>query len=254
VVAKITSQQKLITRQVGNEAAEEVYWFADDAVNWYLIAEGDELTVVDAGLPTHWDLLQEGLDKLGYSVSDIKALILTHTDVDHIGFAERLRERDVPIWVHVNEHDDALAGGRSMPTRVLKHLWRPAMIRVMLAQMRAGAFSAPAISEVQTFEDGQELAVPGTPTTVHVPGHSVGQTAFWLADRRVLFVGDSLYTVDPLTGKGCDPMVGRFSEANIDQAKQSARVLAEFGEIAVLPGHGAPWEGNLGEVLKDKYT
>lgn len=246
-------EQAMITRQTGTEVADNVYWFAADGVNWYIIASDDELTIVDAGLPAHWELLQEGLETLEYEVTDVKALILTHTDIDHIGFAERLREHGVPIWVHEEEYADALDGGRNMPPRVLLHLWRPSVIRVMLASMRAGAFSVPAITDAQTFEDGQELDVPGTPTVIHVPGHTIGQSAFWFPDRTVLCVGDALFTVDSLTGKECEPAPGRLSEADINQAKQSIQVLAEFEEVTVLPGHGNPWHGHLGNAVATHF-
>lgn len=245
-----TGTEKIPT---GTEVADGVYRFAADAVNWYVVASDDGLTIVDAGLPTHWDRLQDGLDALGYELTDVEALVLTHTDVDHIGFAERLREHGVPIWVHVDEYDDALVGGRNMPPRVLLHLWRPPVIRIMLAQMRAGAFSVPAITAVRTFEDGQELDVPGEPTVIHVPGHTVGQCSFWLPDRKVLLCGDALFTVNVLNGMECEPEPGRFSEADVDRAKTSIRALAKFEDVTLLPGHGNPWNGHLGNALATRF-
>lgn len=245
----MSSKKQLISRQTATEVADGVYWFADNGVNWYVIEDDAELTVVDAGLPTHWDLLQDGLDAIGYDRDDIQALVLTHSDVDHIGFAERLRQHGVPVWVHVTEHEDALAGGRSMPPRVLRHLWRPSVMKIMITQVRAGAFSVQELRDVQTFEDGERLDVPGELFVIHVPGHTVGQCSFWLEDREILFCGDTLFTVDVLTGRGCEPASGRFSEADVDQAKRSTRVLAEYGGVTLLPGHGRPWSGNLGSVL-----
>ena len=69
-------------------------------VNSYLVEDAGAVTVVDAGLPGMWkDLLAE-LDSMGRSPADVRALVLTHGDVDHIGFAERLRrEYGVKVWV-----------------------------------------------------------------------------------------------------------------------------------------------------------
>ena len=47
---------------------------------------------------------------MGRSLGDVRALLLTDGDTDHIGFAARLqRECDVPIYVH--EADVARARG-----------------------------------------------------------------------------------------------------------------------------------------------
>ncbi len=243
------SQETLQTTHMGTEVTNGVYQFGADGINWYLVADDGELTVIDAGLPEHWQLLQEGLDALGFGLDDIEALILTHTDGDHIGFAERLRSHGVPVWVHVDEYDDALAGGRDPELRPLKYLWRPAFLRFFLSLMRKGFLSVQGITEAKTFEDGQELDVPGSPTAVHVPGHTVGQTAFWISDRRVLFSGDSLVTVDLKTGKECAPKITEVTDTDVDQAKRSTQRLAEYDDVTLLPGHGSPWTGDLSDTL-----
>lgn len=243
------SSESLSATHAGTEVADEVYRFGADGVNWYLVADDGELTIVDAGLPDHWELLHEGLDALGFDLSDIEALILTHTDADHIGFAERLQSHGVPVWVHVDEYDDALTGGRDMPPRVFLNMWRPSCIRFMLALWRAGVFSVEGITEPKTFEGGEELDVPGSPTTVHVPGHTVGQTAFWVPDRRVLFSGDSLVTIDVKTWNTWDPNVTEFSDADPYRAERSTQRLAAYHDVTLLPGHGPPWTGDLSDTL-----
>ena len=69
-------------------------------VNSYLIEDAGAITFIDAGLRGHWkDLLRE-LEAMGRSPVDIRALLLTHGDADHLGFAERLRqEHGVPVFV-----------------------------------------------------------------------------------------------------------------------------------------------------------
>ena len=61
-----------------------------DIVNSYLIAGQDGVTIIDAGLPGYWKPLQAGLASMDKSLGDVRALILTHGDTDHIGFAARL--------------------------------------------------------------------------------------------------------------------------------------------------------------------
>ena len=59
-------------------------------VNSYLVEEAGQLTLIDAGLPGLWKDLVAELRAINRSPSDIRAVLLTHGDVDHVGFAERL--------------------------------------------------------------------------------------------------------------------------------------------------------------------
>jgi glyoxylase-like metal-dependent hydrolase (beta-lactamase superfamily II) len=87
-------------------------------VNSYLIEHAGAIAVIDAGLRGHWkDLLRE-LEAMGRSPMDIRALLLTHGDVDHLGFAERLRqEHGVPVFVGAADAAEA-RGEVSKPAAV----------------------------------------------------------------------------------------------------------------------------------------
>src|SRR3989440_561093 len=83
-------------------------------VNAYLLEEGGEITIVDAGAPGYWNDLPGELAAMNRSLADVRALVLTHAHIDHIGFAERLRsERRVPVRVH--ELDAKMARGEAKP-------------------------------------------------------------------------------------------------------------------------------------------
>ena len=73
------------------QVAEGVHRLGSKLVNYYLVEDGDALTVIDAGLPGLRPSLDATLAALGRAPGDIQALVLTHAHNDHVGIAERLR-------------------------------------------------------------------------------------------------------------------------------------------------------------------
>src|SRR5689334_4596165 len=110
--------------------ADGLHRVGNGVVNAYLVIEGTEVTIVDAGMPGFWpDLLAE-LGAIGRSFDDVRALVLTHGHSDHIGFAERVRTRGVPVSVH--ELDAALARGEvANPAKGGGPIRLPALIRFL---------------------------------------------------------------------------------------------------------------------------
>lgn len=239
---------------VGTEVTDDVYWFSSNLSNWYLIEGDDGFTMVDAGLTDHRDLLKDGLDALEAELSDIEAVILTHPHPEHMGMAEPLREEGIPVLVHNDDVDAAYASKTDIPPRVYLHLWRPALLRFGCVLLRGGVGSVSPISEVKPFADGQQLDVPGRPEAIHTPGHTYGHCVFWLPDRQVLFSGDAVQTMDLLRGTACEPEPERAMNLNQEQAMESVQKLTTFEEVTLLPGHGRPWEGHLGNVLEAKFA
>ncbi len=66
------------------------------------------------------------------------------------------------------------------------------------------------------------------------PGHSIGNSVFYLPDRRILFGGC-------LIRSGQAHSLGNLADAHLDQWHTSlANVAARFGQaVHVVPGHGA---------------
>src|SRR5512140_2953680 len=83
------------------QLSSSLHRLGSSLVNSYLVEEGGLVTIIDTGLPGYWRDLPAELAAMGRSLDDVKGVVLTHGDSDHIGFAERLRrERGVPVYVH----------------------------------------------------------------------------------------------------------------------------------------------------------
>lgn len=225
--------------------APHLHRLGNDIVASYLIDLPEGVTLVDAGLPGHWhDLLRE-LDGIGRPLSDIRGLVLTHGDSDHIGFAERLRgEAGVPVFIH---HADAhrVRTGEKPKTPMGAARLGPTL-GFLAYGLRKSALRTRHVAEVSEIADGDVLDLPGAPVVVALPGHSPGSIAVHVPAVDAVFVGDALTTRHVLTGE-----TGAQSAPFTDdpaQALASLDRLAALDAAWVLPGHGAPWRGTPGDI------
>ena len=210
-------------------------------VNWYLVADDEGVTVVDAAFPAYGSQLGEGLRELGRSQGDIKAIALTHAHADHVGFAEQLRRKlDIPVYVH--RGDAELAGNLrpfgSTAGSMAPYFRYPTCLRFIGEWITKGGARPHPIAEVTRFEDGDELPVPGRLRAIHTPGHTDGHAAFVSGD--VLITGDALCTLNPLTGKRGPQVLPAAVALSVDEALASLDRLVDTGASLVLPGHGDP--------------
>lgn len=217
--------------------APHIHRLGNDIVASYLVEMPEGITLIDAGLPGHWSDLQDELALLGRPLSDVRGLVLTHGDSDHIGFAERLRrETGAPVYVHAADAERAQTGTKpKVATGPMKI--GPAA-RFMAYAVRKNGLRTRYVQEVQVVEDGDILDLPGSPVVVGMPGHSPGSIAVHVPTADAVFVGDALTTRHVLTGRdGAQP--APFTD-DTAQADDSLDRLAALGASWVLPGHGAP--------------
>lgn len=234
------------------QVADGVVRLGTSLVNWYLLEDGGRVTIVDAGAPAYYSQLDGGLRLLGRSREDVDALILTHGHDDHIGFAEQARtELGVPVFVH--RDDEQLTTIGKVPGRneksLMSYLRYPQALKLMSHLMTAGGLSKR-VETVTTFDDGDELDVPGRPLVIHTPGHTAGHVAFFLESRGALLLGDLLCTLNPLTGARGPQLLPQGLN------RSSATMLDSLGKIEQLDapviafGHGDPWTQGTADAVR----
>jgi glyoxylase-like metal-dependent hydrolase (beta-lactamase superfamily II) len=230
------------------QVAPGIHRIGNGTINSYLIAEGGEVTIIDAGVPGYYRDLPAELESMGSSIDRVRALLLTHGHSDHIGFGERLRaERKVPVSVH--EIDATLARGEIKNPGGATGKIRPLpLLRFLLyAGLRGGLRNRP-LGEVSTFGEGATLDVPGSPRVILVPGHTPGSAVLHVPSLNAAFVGDAMATYSVVGGMR-GPMIAPFT-ADRGQALTSLSRLDDLDAKYVLPGHGEPWTDGVQTAVR----
>ena len=226
--------------------APHLHRLGNDIVAAYLIDLPEGITLVDAGLPGHWNDLQDELVLIGRPLSDIRGLILTHGDSDHIGFAERLRrETGAPIYVHAADAHRARTGEKPKTPMGPARLWPT--LGFFAYGLRKNGMRTDHVQTVVEISDGDILDLPGAPVIIGMPGHSPGSIAVQIPVADAVCVGDALTTRHVLTGReGAQPAPftdePTVADASLDR-------LADVSASWVLPGHCAPWQGSPADLV-----
>ena len=178
--------------------------------NTYVLrADGsDRALVIDPGDSA--DQLLEAIEKLG---AKVEAILITHTDVDHVGAVAPLaKATGAPVYCPKLEVDRL--------SDIMGHVPVP----------NIGPYEGYEADE--TVEGGEKLELAGFEIDViATPGHTEGHVTYGFGDEAVIASGDVLF----------QGSVGRSDRPNGDHQtllRSIATLLERYpDETLVLPGH-----------------
>jgi hydroxyacylglutathione hydrolase len=175
---------------------------------------GDENTgeamVIDPG-----DEIERILAIVARHSLKVKAIVITHAHIDHIGGAEKLKQATgAPVYMNQNDAE-------------LHHMM----------DMQAAWLGVRPPDEVaidSDAKDGGVLAIGATEFHVlHTPGHTQGSISLWIPSEGTLVAGDTLFR-DSI---GRTDLPGGDGRQILRSIHDKLLPLPE--ETVVIPGHGA---------------
>lgn len=233
------------------QITESVTLAQGGAVNWLLVTDDAGVMLIDAGYPGDRDDVLASLRALGYDAAEVRAVVLTHAHVDHLGSAVWLaKTHGTPVYCHPDEvghaHREYLE--QASPLAVAAHLWRPRWARWSAHVVRSGGLSREGIPTAQPLTAEIAATLPGHPMAIPTPGHTGGHCSYVV--DGVLASGDALITGHPLAADRGPQLLPALFSHDQDACVRSLNALALLDTDLLAPGHGDLWRGPIGEATE----
>lgn len=186
--------------------------------NVYLVYDREEWILIDIGYEDTVDEIVELIRQMDFPLSQCKALIATHADVDHIqGLAKAKQLLRAPVTAH------KLAAG---PIEKGDKLRTFAEIEAQDIHLEM-----PPVKVDSLVAEGDTLTVGNLKLDVWLtPGHTDSQLAFRLG--KLLFSGDNIYR------DGCIGAIDAHHGSNLTDFVASLKRIRKSDVEWLLPSHG----------------
>ena len=187
--------------------------------NVYIAINGKEIVVVDTGTAGNAKKIVAYIQKIGHEPAEVSTIVLTHYHLDHAGSVKELKDlTGAKVAVHADDAD-FVAGVKPYP-KPKNLLMRAATSLIKLSPVNVDV----------VLKDGDKI---GNLTVFHTPGHTPGSIALLDAEKKVLFVGDTLRFDGGKVG-------GAPRHFTWDEQKEKASIgrIAGLDFDVMLPGHG----------------
>jgi len=225
---------------------ETVHLVQGGAVNWLLVTDESGVMLIDAGYPGDRDDVLASLRQLGYQPEDVRAILLTHAHIDHLGSAIWFaKTHGTPVYCHADEvgHAKREYLEQASPLDVAKHIWRPRWALWTAHLVRDGGLSREGIPTAQPLTAEVAAQLPGHPMAIPTPGHTGGHCSY-LVDG-ILASGDALVTGHPLLARSGPQLLPAMFSHDQDGCIRSLAALALLDTEVLVPGHGDLWRGPI---------
>lgn len=195
-------------------------------------------TLVDTGLPGQLEQIAGALAAASVEVADLKRIVVTHQDIDHVGSLHDLVQASGAL-VLAHEIEVPFIDGTERP-----RFARPEVLSSR-PELRAVYERLQPTPVDRSLQDGARLDLAGGVRVVFTPGHTIGHICLYVERSGTVIAGDAL-TASEGRLNGPNPN----ATSDMATAARSVRKLAELEVQAIVCYHGGVVEDDAGGQLR----
>ena len=206
------------------------------------------VALIDPGPSSTLPTLRGELEKAGLSMSDVRAIVLTHIHLDHAGATGTLVGENPALRVYVHDKGaphlidpgKLLASATRLYDEAMDTLW--------------GEVRPVPADAIDVLHGGERISAGGRDLDVaYTPGHASHHVSYFNADTGIAFVGDTAgvrlnpggFNLPPTPPPDIDLERWRESLARIGRWGAGALFITHFGPHAPTAAHLTEMADNL---------
>ncbi|PEY43433.1 MBL fold metallo-hydrolase [Bacillus cereus] len=164
-----------------------------------LIILKNELTLVDTGYTNFLPLIENEILKNGYEVRNLKNIIITHYDDDHIGSLYDFKEKYPWINIIASESESKYIGGEMKSERVVQA--EEMLENMPNKEIEFGKWFIQRLKNLkhvsidETVHDG-DMILDNQCRVIATPGHTSGHISLYFPSLKSVITGDAAVNED----------------------------------------------------------
>lgn len=159
-----------------------------------LIVSGEELTLVDTGYPQFLPLIENAMLKHGYDPQNLRNIIITHYDDDHIGALHDFKAKYPSIMIIASEVEAPFISGQVKSERLVQA--EALLVEMPVEEQASGLEFVQLLKDLQhvpadqTVRDG-EWILGRKCQILATPGHTSGHISLYFPELSSVITGDA---------------------------------------------------------------
>jgi glyoxylase-like metal-dependent hydrolase (beta-lactamase superfamily II) len=163
-------------------------------INPSLIISKSELTLVDTGYPNFLPFIENEISKNGYDLKNLKNIIITHYDIDHIGSLYDFKEKYPHINMIASEVESKYISGEMKSERLVQA--EEMLGNMPIQEIEFGKWFIQQLKNLkhvsidEKVHDGDWI-LDNECRVVATPGHTSGHISLYFPRLKTVIAGDA---------------------------------------------------------------
>lgn len=157
-----------------------------------LLWNQEEVILIDTGLPETLQQLIKKIEELGFPISSITKIILTHQDMDHIGNANYFEPFGTKIYASKIDTPYINGSKELLKYNVLKNKSNRTDIEEEIYQVIKKNLAKSHVGIDFEFSEKNDEIIFKKLQVINTPGHTPGHISIYLPAEKILIVGDAV--------------------------------------------------------------